>query len=171
MFYLYALPQGTLARQLQIFRGICERNFGKNPAHDYPLHCTLTKGFVADEMQAEDYRDAITRHFAGARQPTLGSFRHVANKQLVLLELEAPDLAISSESWVSELDRKDIEVKTANFHITIASETRHHVRIFELVQEAAHPTMEIHWEVSLCERMEKQDGDSEWIIPAGLRLC
>lgn len=170
MFYLYALPKGPLAAQIDSFRLEYVREFGANKAHDYPLHVTLTRGFNAIPEQVEDYGDAITRHFAGARAFTVGNFKQVADKQLVILELAAPELAVSTRSWVEELGRSDIQIVERQFHITIAWQTTHFMRIFELAQELVDLSLAVKWEVSLCQRIDQAAASPIWDCPPGLRL-
>ncbi len=176
MFYLYAIPTGALFTQIRLFRDLTEQEFGRNRAHDYPVHCTLTRGFAIDDsVLVEDYRDAITRHFAGTLAPKVGKLTHISDRQLVLLELQAPDLALSTLSWVDEFGRSDIVPITENFHITIAWRTEFHIRIFELAQASIDSSVPTSWEVTLCERSDGAKGEpvlpDRWNVPKGLPLC
>ena len=153
MFYLYALPTGTLGSQIETLRATCKDQFGLNKAHKYPVHVTLTRGFSLEAERVDEFREALSRHFAAVRPFHVGGLKHIARMQLVVLELESDGIAEATSAWTLELGRPDIEVVDAQFHVTIAWQTPSHGPICELAQKAIDCSMGVEWKIALCERL------------------
>lgn len=63
---VYATPSGPLAEQIDEYRARSEAACGRNAAHGYPPHCTLT-GFFHDVRESVSiYIDALVESMAGA---------------------------------------------------------------------------------------------------------
>lgn len=166
MFYLYALPGGTLGFQIETFRGTYAQTFGLNDAHKYPVHVTLTRKFALEAERVGECQQLLSKHFAAVPPFQVGRLKHIAAKELVVLELTNDAIAEATRNWALELGRPDIQVVDAQFHVTIAWKTRWHGRIFELAQEVIHRSMDVEWKIALCESLE----DSRWQYYDGVVL-
>ncbi len=151
MFYLYALPVGTLGAQIETFRATYAKTFGVNKAHEYPVHVTLTHKFPLEAERVGECQQLLSKHFAQVSPFRVGGLKHIPGKELVVLELENDAIAEATRNWALEIARPDVHVVDARFHVTIAWKTRWHGRIFELAQEVIHRSMDVEWKIALCE--------------------
>jgi hypothetical protein len=163
---VYACPLGPLAAQIERFYRVSRERFGRNSAHAYPPHITLT-GFFHDEAAAIPlYYAALAAALAATPRPRDGA---IAVSELAIKE-EFHGLLISSP-W--------LETLAAAFAERAASPTRHealrlkrwlHLSLAygfgredgpglgELARELVDPAAPVSWELRLYEQLP----DGEW---------
>ncbi|NJM96688.1 MAG: hypothetical protein HC800_05375 [Phormidesmis sp. RL_2_1] len=79
---LYSCPVGPLATQIATYFEKSQRRYGKNAAHAYMPHCTLT-GFFADE-------EAAIAQYLMTLDTVLSEFRQPLQAPLLQAPLQAP---------------------------------------------------------------------------------
>ena len=112
-FIVYACPTGELNTQLQTFFQRSYAACGKNKAHEYMPHCTLT-GFFADEPNSTPYYlKALDRAYQQAKQDLNLS-----------LKIQIIQLVFNSEWHGLELQAQAVKQLIDRFSQLEASPTR-----------------------------------------------
>ncbi|MEO1376377.1 MAG: hypothetical protein AAFW70_19145, partial [Cyanobacteria bacterium J06635_10] len=130
-FIVYACPVGELATQLELYFQTSEVECGKNTAHKYMPHCTLT-GFFEDELTAipiyiEALDDALKNSLSKYSKPLINILSMTFKSEWHGLELHSPTLkriiadfakTVNSPTRHGELRLKDW------LHLSLAYEFR-----------------------------------------------
>mgnify|MGYP001796186983 FL=1 len=91
-FIVYACPVGELASQLELYFQTSEIECGKNAAHKYMPHCTLT-GFFEDELMAIPiYIKALNNSLSKYSTPVINVLNMTFKPEWHGLELHSPML-------------------------------------------------------------------------------
>ncbi len=95
-FIVYACPVGELATQLELYFQTSEIECGKNAAHKYMPHCTLT-GFFEDELTAipiytKALDNAVDNALSKPSKPVINILNMTFKPQWHGLELYSPIL-------------------------------------------------------------------------------
>jgi len=112
-FIVYACPTGELNSQLEAFFQRSYEICGKNKAHDYMPHCTLT-GFFADN------KNSIPYYLEALEQ----AYQEVQQSQDISLDLQIMRLVFSSKWHGLELQAEGIKKLTQRFFQLEASPSR-----------------------------------------------
>ena len=123
-FIVYACPTGELNRQLETYLRLSEKQCGKNSAHNYMPHCTLT-GFFTDEIDSADYYlHALDEAYRqGDRNYAIDIKQLVFNPEWYGLELQADGIKDLIKDFVrletSPTRQEDIRLKDW-LHLSLA---------------------------------------------------
>jgi len=174
-FILYACPVGELATQLDTYFAESERCCGRNAAHNYMPHCTLT-GFFQDEVAAvEGYVEAVAKALNEQRAiapPTI-AIQHMAFRpDWHGLELRSPWLQHFTTQFSqlahSPTRPEPLRLKTW-LHLSLAYEfdPNHAETLQQLAQKYVNPQAPVLWEI----RFYQRHADWKWTCCGVWPLC
>ncbi len=157
---IYACPLGALAEQLDAYLARALRDVGRNAAHDYMPHCTLTGFFHDDAAAIPHYRAALAQALASAGP------RDAAEIQIAALHLTETFHYLKLESaWLVALveavagmaqspTRRDSLRLKDWLHVSLAYQflTEQHEPLAALAREMVDPCAPVAWALRLYER-------------------
>lgn len=160
-FIIYACPVGELADQLDRYFAASLNTCGRNAAHNYMPHCSLT-GFFWDELEAvELYREAIakalTTQFTVAPNPQITISDMTFRPDWHGLELQSdwlPPLMAQVARFASSPTRTE-PLRLKNWlHLSLAYEflQEHAQTLTQLAREQINPQAAVDWELRLYQR-------------------
>ncbi|MBP0020532.1 MAG: hypothetical protein J7647_23630 [Cyanobacteria bacterium SBLK] len=165
-FIVYACPVGELNRQIELYLQQSQESCGKNRAHFYMPHCTLT-GFFVDEASAIPlYLQALEYAYNQSKQENINLA--VRLRALIFhpdwhgLEIDAPGLPKLIETFMKLADSptrsQDIRPKEW-LHLSFAYEfdKKYRETLIQLA-EAIDPFAPVTWELRFYQRHE----DESW---------
>lgn len=160
-FILYACPTGELATQLDTYFARSEALCGRNAAHNYMPHCTLTGFFWDEESAVEGYGEAIakalTLQLAADPQPQIAIQGITFRPDWHGLELQS--------SWLSSLMARvahhalsptrqgPLRIKSW-LHLSLAYEfpPEQAATLQQLAQDYVNPHTDAGWEIRFYQR-------------------
>jgi hypothetical protein len=165
-FIIYACPQRELNTQLETYFTQSRQRYGKNAAHQYMPHCTLT-GFFSDQL------DSIPVYIQALEQAYIAAKNNlplkIAIKQLTFrenwhgLELQADNLkkliADFSENENSRTRQEELRLKDW-LHLSLAYnfEPKFGQELKNLATEIIDPQADVDWEL----RFYQKNADFTW---------
>lgn len=172
---VYACPVGPLGDQLNHFFVESEQRCGRNEAHRYMPHCTLTGFFYDDVSSIPVYVSALaaSRERLQPTQPTPvarvvemilnGSFHHLRLVSPWLQELSLDFVhTVSSPTRVGALKPK------SDLHVSLAYRfaPEKEGELARLAREIVDPRASVGWEL----RFYEQHSDDSWTCHAAWTL-
>ena len=161
-FIVYACPTGELNTQLETFFQQSYKACGKNTAHVYMPHCTLT-GFFADDPDSIDYYlEALDRAYQSAKQNLsleVELIQLVFNSDWHGLELQAEGIKQLVEHFAqietSPTRKEDIRLKDW-LHLSLAYgfEPRSQEKLEILARETIDLTADVAWELRFYQKVD-----------------
>lgn len=174
-FILYACPTGTLAEQLQVFFSESLAQCGRNAAHAYMPHCTLT-GFFDDFNRAVPiYTRTLVRAYKramGSRPNPVVTITDLSFKpDWHGLELDAPwlqQLILDFACTADSPSRKTTIRPKSWLHISLAYDfvADQAEALTQLAQIIVDPTAPADWEL----RFYQRNPGNQWICHQALPL-
>lgn len=159
-FIVYACPIGELAQQLEDYFEQSQLICGKNAAHNYMPHCTLTGFFQDSEASVPIYLQALD-HTLTQAQPyprpaitvTQMSFRpdwHGLELRSDWLKQQIANFANLAQSPTRS---ENLRLKTW-FHLSLAYEfqPKQSDKLTQLAQQFINPEASVEWEVRFYQR-------------------
>ncbi|MEM9541710.1 MAG: hypothetical protein AAGA60_19715 [Cyanobacteria bacterium P01_E01_bin.42] len=165
-FIVYACPVGELNRQIELYLQKSQESCGKNRAHLYMPHCTLT-GFFPDEQGAILlYVQALEQAYQQTKKANISL--DVRLKNLIFhpdwhgLEIDAPGLQKLIQTFMKLADSpmRSQEIRPKEWlHLSFAYEfdRKHRETLIQLAEEI-DPFAPVTWELRFYQRHE----DSSW---------
>jgi ubiquitin-associated SH3 domain-containing protein len=158
---IYACPVGELATQLNGYFAQSEQLCGRNAAHNYMPHCTLT-GFFRDEEQAiqwyvEAIAKALTDQYAIAPYPDIKIIDMTFRPDWHGLELQSDWLHQLmfqvAQSAISPTRSEPLRLKSW-LHLSLAYEflPEHAQTLKQLAQTSINPDAAVEWELRFYQR-------------------
>jgi ubiquitin-associated SH3 domain-containing protein len=158
---VYACPVGELADQLDGYFAVVRERFGRNTAHAFMPHVTLT-GFFRDEPSSvRGYVEAVGRGIEAAGRPPTP----VAVVTGVILEPGFHRLAVDAPWFESVVDRFRVEAAASptrhddirpkrDLHLSLAYDfaDEQHESLARLATELVDPRAPCGWTLHLFER-------------------
>lgn len=147
-FILYACPQGPLADHIQCFLDQSANEIGRNAAHDYMPHCTLT-GFFHDDPAVIAGDLELLSQLLGLALPTcpapcirVGALR--SEPDWLGLELDSPWIRQLARDFANRANlgnRSTIIRSKTRLHLSLANRFRQHdqVRLEALAGKLVDP--------------------------------
>ncbi|KAI9030564.1 hypothetical protein DFJ74DRAFT_702855 [Hyaloraphidium curvatum] len=165
-YIVYACPTGPLADQLDAYFACSLSSVGRNEAHAYPPHVTLT-GFFEDAPESVPiYTKALTDALDAARpsrpDPPLSIARMELGERFHGLLVDAPWLEAVTADFArrarSPTRREALRLK-GNLHVSLAYGFRRDQgqRLAALARLMVDPRSKVAWEVRLYEQMDNGD--------------
>lgn len=168
-FILYACPEGVLGEQLGAYLARSAREIGRNGAHAYMPHVTLT-GFFADErVAAEGYVRAVEKVLAQMRpsrpEPVVVVEEVLYTETFHGLKVASPWLArVAAEfTAVAESPTREEDIRLKDWlHVSMAYAfaPEQGAALAALGREMVDPLAEVSWSLRFYER----DGAGEWML-------
>ena len=171
---LYACPIGAFAEQVEAYFELAQQRCGKNKAHAYMPHCTLTNFF-------EDERSAIANHItvlgdtlATHRQYIPSSPIHIGE---LLLKKKWHGFALQAD-WLNAVVKGFVASVNASRQEEIGVQDWLHLSLAygfplaqgealkELATEMINPDAAVSWALRLYEKT----GEGKWICHYEARL-
>lgn len=162
-FIIYACPVGELNTQLELYFQTSQNQCGKNAAHKYMPHCSLT-GFFEDDLTAIPiYTKALDK--ALSKRPNLSI--NVLNMTFKLkwhgLELYSPmlkQLIIDFAKIATPTRKGDLRLKDW-LHLSLAYEfpLEKQDKLKAIAQEIINPQASVKWEL----RLYQLHSNGNWI--------
>ncbi|MDX1932486.1 MAG: hypothetical protein SFU56_07760 [Capsulimonadales bacterium] len=163
---VYACPTGSLSERIEEYYARTERDFGRNKAHDYMPHITLTGFFRDDAAAIPRYVPALERAvFDLPSEPVVVTITGMLLlPDFIGLTIEAEDLreriAGFSRLAVSPTRTEAIRLKD-NLHVSLAygfPETQFDA-LSGLATAMVDPTQPVAWDLRFYERRP----GNEWL--------
>ena len=166
-FIVYACPTGALAADLEKYFVDSQALYGKNAAHQYMPHCTLT-GFFADDLQSIPiYLQALDRAYLAAKNTNLPL--NIEIKQLTFrenwhgLELQADGLKqlITKFTQLENSATRQEKIRPKDWlHLSLAYEfdANYAKQLKNLAREIIDLTASVNWEL----RFYQKSADWTW---------
>jgi ubiquitin-associated SH3 domain-containing protein len=157
---VYACPSGELAQQLEDYFEQSQRLVGKNTAHSYMPHCTLTGFFHDIETAIPLYLQALDQTFIQAQpyphpvvtitQMTFRSDWHGLELQSDWLQQRMTDFAKLAQSPTRS---EDLRLKIW-LHLSLAYEFQSEQadELAQLARQLINPKASVEWEVRFYQR-------------------
>ncbi|MEL6553202.1 MAG: hypothetical protein AAFQ63_07060 [Cyanobacteria bacterium J06621_11] len=162
-FIVYACPVGPLATQIETYLQQSQQRYGKNSAHAYMPHCTLT-GFFRDEVSAVDI-------YTAALEASLNDYsKHISQPPITIEQVTFnPNWhgLVLNATWLKQLivsfaKRADSPTRTDALrlkdwlHLSLAydfkpNQGRH---LQQLATQLIDITAPVAWELRVYERRE-----------------
>jgi len=166
-FILYACPQGDLAQQLAHYFQASQQQLGKNTAHAYMPHCTLT-GFFQDDPGAvlayqQIFAAAVDIVWGDRPSPPAHITQLTCRPDWHGLELDAPWFGAIAQAFAQHPQTPTrtapIRLKTW-LHLSLAYgfPPDHHAPLQQLAQTLIDPQAPVSWELRLYQR----DRPNQW---------
>ena len=163
-FIVYACPTGELNTQLERFFQRSYIACGKNTAHEYMPHCTLTGFFNDDPNSIPYYLQALDRVYRDAKGFSLKIeiIQLVFNSDWHGLELQAQGVKQLTRRFrqleTSPTRKEDIRLKDW-LHLSLAYgfESASKAKLEALARETIDLTAEVGWELRFYQKL-----DSDW---------
>lgn len=166
-FIVYACPTGALAADLEKYFVDSQALYGKNAAHQYMPHCTLT-GFFADDLQSIPiYLQALDRAYLNAKNTNLPLDIEII--QLTFsenwhgLELQADGIKqlITKFTQLENSPTRQEAIRTKDWlHLSLAYEFEENYaeQLQNLAREIIDLTASVNWEL----RFYQKGADWSW---------
>lgn len=164
-FIVYACPTGELNTQLETFFQRSYEACGKNTAHNYMPHCTLTGFFADNPSSIPYYLEALDRAYREAKQNLsldIQIIRLVFNDRWHGLELQTEGIKQLIQHFAqletSPTRQEDIRLKDW-LHLSLAYgfESESQKRLEALARETIDITADVVWELRFYQKL-----DSTW---------
>ncbi len=157
---VYACPLGPLAEQLDAYLARALRDVGRNAAHGYMPHCTLTGFFHDDDASIPHYRAALAQALTSAESHGAREIRidglHLS-ETFHYLKLESAWLIGLVQAFAdlaqSPTRRDSLRLKDW-LHVSLAYQflTEQHEPLAALAREMVDPCAPVAWALRLYER-------------------
>ena len=162
-FIVYACPTGELNAQLETYFQRSYEECGKNKAHNYMPHCTLT-GFFTDELDSMSYyAEALEQAYQSAKKNQVSLaveiIQPLYKSQWHGLELQAPgikQLVKNFAQWEKSPTRQS-EIRLKDWlHLSFAYgfSPESHPRLEQLARETINLEAEANWELRFYQRAD-----------------
>ena len=167
---IYACPVGPLEQQIKSYLEKAQARYGRNAAHAYMPHCTLT-GFFEDEVSAipdyvdklnvsfDEYRDRIPSPSIKIKQLTFNPNWHGLALEADWLKQIVADFAGRSHSLTRS---QSLRLKDW-LHLSLAYEFKpdHAAGLTQLAKELIDVSSAVSWELRFYEqRLAKEPAPS-----------
>ncbi|MGK7925350.1 MAG: hypothetical protein AB4290_08900 [Spirulina sp.] len=161
-FIVYACPVGELNQQIELYLQKSQESCGKNRAHWYMPHCTLT-GFFKDELSAVPmYLAALQQAYHQTKQDNISL--EVCLKTLIFhpdwhgLEIEASGLQTLTKTFIklANSPTRSQAIRPKEWlHLSFAYqfEWEHRETLIQLAEEI-DPFAPVTWELRFYQRHE-----------------
>lgn len=160
-FIIYACPTGELATQLDTYFAQSAALCGRNAAHNYMPHCTLTGFFQDEEGAAEGYVEAIaqalTTQVAVDPQPEIAVQGITCRPDWHGLELASdwlpPFMAQVAQRALSPTRQEPLRIKSW-LHLSLAYEfpVEQSPTLQELAETHVNLQASVDWEIRFYQR-------------------
>lgn len=165
-FILYACPVGELATQLETYFDQSQALCGRNAAHHYMPHCTLTGFFKDEESAIPLYLEAIAQTLAHSPVPplpvmTILSLSFRADWHGLELQSEwLPSLVAQVAQQVRSPSRREALRLKHWLHLSLAYEfpPDQAETLMQLAQTYINPQAAVEWEL----RFYQRHADHRW---------
>ena len=151
-FIIYACPFGELNKQLELYFQKSQIECGKNAAHKYMPHCTLT-GFFEDELTAIPiYNNALENILSKYPTPTIKILNMTFNSEWHGLELQSPMLKklIVDFAKIANSTTRNGKLRLKDWlHLSLAYEfpPQQQEKLKTLATEIINPQASVTWEL------------------------
>ena len=159
-FIVYACPIGELAKQLEDYFEQSQRICGKNAAHHYMPHCTLTGFFQDAEAAIPIYLQALDRTLTKAQpypRPAVTITQMTFRPDWHGLELRSDWLAQQVVDFANSVHSptrlEELRLKTW-LHLSLAYkfQSEQADKLAHLARQLIHPETVVEWEVRFYQR-------------------
>ncbi|MBF2016253.1 MAG: hypothetical protein IGS23_13810 [Rivularia sp. T60_A2020_040] len=162
-FIIYACPVGELNSQLELYFEISKSECGKNAAHKYMPHCTLT-GFFEDELTAIPiYIKALNQALLKFPNPEINVLNIIFKPEWHGLELYSPmlkQLIIDfAKTAKSPTRNQDLRLKDW-LHLSLAYEfpAKQQEKLKKITEQIINHRALVRWEL----RFYQLHSDGSW---------
>lgn len=172
---VYACPVGPLGDQLNRFFVESERRHGRNEAHRYMPHCTLTSFFHDEPSSVSIYVKALTASRDRLRptqpEPVVRVQEMILDGGFHHLRLIAPwlqELTLDFVRTVNSPTRTDALKPKNDLHVSLAYRfgPEKEAQLAKLARELVDPRASVDWEL----RFYEQHPDDSWTCHAAWTL-
>jgi len=161
-FIVYACPTGELNTQIETFFQRSYEAYGKNTAHDYMPHCSLTGFFPDNPNSIPFYLEALERAYQKAKHLSLNiqTVRSGFNDDWHGIELQAEGVKQLvkhfAQTEASPTRKEDIRLKDW-LHLSLAYgfESEFQERLETLARETIDITAEVAWELRFYQKLDR----------------
>lgn len=166
-FILYACPLGELYKQLKHFYAVSRKKVGRNSAHDYMPHCTLTGFFRDDPIAAVGYIHTFVMtvgHLWDDRpDPSLRITGLTSRPDWIGLDIESPWLEAIAQTfaYISDTPTRTEPIRPkSGLHLSLAYgfPPDQHAPLQDLAHQLVDPPAPGSWELRLYQR----DAPKQW---------
>ncbi|MEO1623155.1 MAG: hypothetical protein AAFU53_19250 [Cyanobacteria bacterium J06632_3] len=162
---VYACPVGPLARQIEAYLEKSQQTIGRNAAHAYMPHCTLT-GFFSDE------KSAIPIYLSALEKVLCEHSQHISNPPITIEEILFREkwhgLALKA-NWLKQMvadfaQQAHSPTRTESLrlkdwlHLSLAYNFKLEdgEMLEQLAKEMIAPSAEVAWEIRFYEREQNR---------------
>lgn len=151
-FIIYACPVGELSTQLELYFQRSQIECGKNAAHKYMPHCTLT-GFFEDELTTIPiYTKALDNALSKSPTPLISVLNITFNSKWHGLELYSPTLKqlIIDFAKIANSPTRNGELRLKDWlHLSLAYEFPREQQdgLRTIAEEIINPQASVKWEL------------------------
>ncbi len=181
-FIAYACPQGTLAEQLQAYLDHSRERIGRNAAHAYMPHCTLT-AFFEDEPRIipGDLKllgQLVQHGLPSCPQPAIRVMEMALQPGWIGLELDSPwarQLAGDFAFAANRSQRNTLVRPKYRLHLSLAYEypRQQQAALAALARQRVDPGAAVSWQIRYYQR--EAGGvwlcHQAWQLPGSLPLA
>ena len=162
---VYACPIGPLARQIEAYLEKSQQTIGRNAAHAYMPHCTLT-GFFSDE------KSAFPIYLSALEKVLCEHSQHISNPPITLEEIlfrEKWHGLTLQANWLKQMvaefaQQAHSPTRTENLrlkdwlHLSLAYDFKPEdgAMLEQLAKEMINLSAEVAWEVRFYEREQNR---------------
>lgn len=159
---VYACPTGPLANQIDAYYTRSQELYGRNAAHAYPPHCTLTGFFHDDADSIPRYAAALAAALERARPmqpaPAVTITRLELHEHFHGLVLESPWLINLTADFAATADsptrRDDLRLKDwLHLSLAYAFPPEQHTPLARLAGDLVDISAPVGWELRLYEQL------------------
>ena len=158
---LYACPCGDLLDQLTVYLERTSHQIGRNAAHAYMPHCTLTGFFHDQPAKISHYKqaldDALSGMCKGQREPTITIADMILEPDFHYLKIESEWLKSLVQHFVAHADsptRINALRPKDWLHLSLAYQfpPEQHAALMAIAQAVVDPCAQVEWQLRLYQR-------------------
>jgi hypothetical protein len=160
-FIVYACPQGPLAEQLQAYLDQSRERIGRNAAHAYMPHCTLT-GFFEDDPRVipgdiDLLGQLVKQGLPVCPQPSIRVRRIGLQPGWLGLELDAPWVRQLAHDFATSANRgqRSTRISVKNrLHLSLAYDfpPQQQAALEALARQQVDPGAVVNWQICYYQR-------------------
>ena len=170
-FIVYACPVGELNTQLELYFQTSQIECGKNAAHKYMPHCTLT-GFFEDDLTAIPiYTKALNKALSKHPNPAIKVLNLTFKSEWHGLELYSPILKqlIIDFAFLANSPTRKADLRLKDWlHLSLAYEfaVEEQDKLKKIAREIINPQASVKWEL----RLYQLHSDGNWTCHQSWKL-
>ncbi len=159
-FIIYACPVGELNSQIETYFDRSRKLYGKNSAHKYMPHCSLT-GFFADELSSMPiYLEALDRAYLEAKNNlpldiAIKQFAFKENWHGLELQAEGLKQLIVNFARIETSTKRPEAIRIKDWlHLSLAYDfdRQHSAELKNLALETIEPKAKVDWELRFYQK-------------------